>query len=148
LQIEHCCHTDNNRERRMKIHWALALTLMATMASAGESMIEPGLYEVVAKTSLGPAETSRKCMTAAEIAKGMQPQGLPKECKITHNTLGNGKLDFATSCPNMTTTMTGTYTATSYVMDAKMSSTAGGKATEVTSHVTAKKIGATCKDEE
>jgi hypothetical protein len=131
-----------------RIQWAIALTLTATIASAAESTIQPGLYEVVAKTSLGPAETSRKCMTAAEISKGMQPQGLPKECKVTHSTLANGKVDFATSCPDTTTTMKGTYTATSYVMDATMRSTAGGKPVEITSHVTAKKIAATCKDED
>ena len=123
--------------------WAIALSLVTTTVVAAEPTIQPGLYEIVTKSDLGSAQTARKCLTAADVTKGLQPD-LPKECKSVRAVVAGGKLDFATTCPDMSMTMTGTYTATSYVIDGKVVMK-GDDPMTMASHITAKRIAEACK---
>jgi hypothetical protein len=64
---------------------------------------------VVTKSSMGPATTARMCLNTKDIANGLAP-AVDKNCKRVRSTVAGGKLDFATTCPDMTMTMTGTRT--------------------------------------
>jgi hypothetical protein len=123
--------------------WIIALTLASTSVVAAEKTIEPGLYELVTKSNLGGTQTARRCLTAADIEKGFQTD-LPKECKSTRAVVAGGKIDFATTCPDMSMITTGTYTANSYTIDGKVQMK-GDDPMTIESHITGKKISDTCK---
>ncbi len=126
--------------------WIVLLSLASPPVFAQEKTIEPGLYEVVTKSGKGPADTTRICLNAKDIVKGLRPD-LAENCKQDRAVMGNGKLEFATTCPDTTMTMTGTYTPTSYVIDGKVVVKGNGDDDPMTieSHITAKRVAETCK---
>lgn len=126
-----------------RMSWIVALSMAASSASAADATVEPGLYEIVTKTSLGPPQTERKCLTASDLAKSMQPSDLGRDCKVTRSVLTGGKIDYAVNCPDMAMASTGSYTATSYALDGKMT-IKGDEPMNVETHIAGKKVGA-CK---
>jgi hypothetical protein len=124
--------------------WVIALILASTNAVAVDRTIEPGLYEVVTKSNMGGTQTARRCLTATDIDKGFQTD-LPKECKSTRAVVAGGKLEFATTCPDMSMTTTGTYTANSYAIDGKITMKGDDDPMTIESHITGKKVSDTCK---
>jgi Protein of unknown function (DUF3617) len=124
---------------------ALLLSLVASAAAAADT-IDAGLYEIVTKANVGPAQTVQKCFSAADVVKGFTATDLPKECKVIRSTVGGGKVEYAATCPDMTMTMTGTYTSTGYQITGKtkIKSDDDDPAMTIESNITAKKIGA-CK---
>lgn len=124
--------------------WIIVLSLASAQAFAAEKTIEPGLYEVVTTAGDAGATTTRACLTANSIASGLQPSDPGKGCKTTRSVAAGGKLDFATTCSDMTLTMTGTYTATSYVVDGKLQMKGDDGPTTIETHITAKRISASC----
>jgi hypothetical protein len=129
-----------------RISWAIALacSMACTMAaaSAADATIEPGLYEIVTKTSPGSPQTERRCLTAADITKGLQASDLGKGCKSIRAVVAGGKIDFATTCPDMAMTSTGSYTATSYTIDGKVQIKGDDEPMTIESHIAGKKVGA------
>lgn len=134
----------------------------------GGQMVEPGLWEskvTVQEMNIPgiPAQyadrmkqsmaehqqqTSKRCLTAAEVRKPKEDffAGEDKSCKYQHFTMGDGKIDIQMVCSEegstQTTSMSGSYTPTSYSMD--MSSNAsGGEAKGMTMkmHVDSRRVG-------
>ncbi len=128
-----------------KRSWIIAPMLASTCAIAADTTIDAGLYEVVTTSTLVGTQTARRCLTQADIAKGFQTDNLPKDCRSTRAVIAGGKLDFATTCPDMTMTMTGTYTANSYAIDGKVQMKGDDDPMTIESHITGKKIADTCK---
>jgi hypothetical protein len=122
----------------------ILLSLASAPVIAQEKTIEPGLYEVVTKSSMGPATTARICLSAKDIVNGLNPAP-DKNCKRVRSTVAGGKLDFATTCPDMTMTMTGSYMATSYVIDGKVVIKGDDDPMTMESHITAKRVAESCR---
>ena len=125
--------------------WLVLLSLLTASAVAQEKTLEPGLYDVVTKSGKGPADTTRVCLDAEDIVKGLMPE-VDKNCKRERSVVAGGKLDFATTCPNTTMTMTGTYTATSYVIDGKVVVKGNGDEDPMTikTRITARRVENEC----
>ena len=124
---------------------ALCSSLAPNIVFAADRTIDPGLWEVTTKADIGgPAQTARRCMTTTDIANGFATDSLPKDCKFTKSVVSGGKLDFASTCPDMSMTMSGTYTPTSYVIDGKIVMK-GDDPMTMTSHITGRKIADACK---
>lgn len=126
--------------------WIVLLSLLSTSASAQEKTVESGLYEVVTKSGKGPADTTRVCVDAKDIVRSMSPE-VDKNCKRERAVVADGKVEFATTCPDTTMTMAGTYTPTGWTTDGKVVVKGNGDDDPMTieSHVTAKRIAETCK---
>ena len=127
--------------------WIVLLSLVTASAVAQEKTLEPGLYEVVTTSGKGPADTTRVCLDAKDIVKGLSPE-VDKNCKRERSVVAGGKLDFATTCPDTTMTMSGTYTATSYVIDGKVVVKGNGDDDPMTieTHIAAKRVAEICKN--
>jgi hypothetical protein len=128
---------------------ALLLSVVASTVAGGAwaaDTLEPGLYEIVTKPSMGPAQTVQKCFTATDITKGFTATDLPRECKVDRNTVSGGKVEYAATCPDMKMAMTGTYTSTGYAIAGKttLKSDDDDPPMTIESRITAKKLGA-CK---
>ena len=123
-----------------------AVPLVSTFAFAQEKTLEPGLYEVVTKSGKGPPDTTRVCLDAKDLVKGLSPE-VDKNCKRERSVVADGKLEFATTCPDTTMTLTGTYTSTSYAMDGKEVVKGHGDDDPMTigTHVTGKRVAEACK---
>ena len=102
----------------------------------------PGLYQLT--TTGENAGTSKHCVTPAEAARQSLLPPMDAACHIARNVLAGGRVDAAFSCPGMSGTITGSYTATSYTMDTHALIKAGGQSLNSASHVVAQRIGATC----
>lgn len=99
-------------------------------------------------------DTSKHCITAAEVKKPKEDFfGADKSCRYEHFTMGGGRIDIAMVCKQegftQNTSMSGTYTPTSYSMD--MSSNGSGgpeQGMTMKMHVDSQRIGeCTGKDE-
>jgi hypothetical protein len=132
-----------------------------------ESMIEPGLWqsktdvqemtmpgmppEFAAKMKQSMAqsrnETSSHCVTADEVKKPKEGFfGGDKSCKYQHFTMGGGKIDAQMVCSEegstQTTSLSGTYTSTSYAMDVSSTGSGGPQnGMSMKLHVDSKRIG-------
>jgi maltoporin len=71
--------------------------------------------------------------------------GADKSCRYDHFTMGGGKIDIAMVCKqeNMTntTTMSGTYTPTTYSMDMNMNGSGPQQGMTMKMHVDAQRVG-------
>lgn len=121
------------------------LCLMSGPVLAQEKTLEPGLYEVVTRSGKGPVDTARICLDAKDLARSLSPE-VDKNCRHERSVVADGKLDFATICPDTSVTMTGTYTPTGYTLDGKEVVKGHGDDDPMTieSHVTAKRVAETC----
>ena len=132
-----------------------------------DTMIEPGLWqsktdvqemnmpgmppEFAAKMRQGIAESrnqsSSHCVTAEEVKKPKEDFfGADKSCKYQHFTMGAGKIDAKMVCnaggSTQTTSLSGTYTSTSYSMDVSSSGTGGPQnGMSMKLHVSSKRVG-------
>jgi hypothetical protein len=92
-------------------------------------------------------DTSKHCITAAEVKKPKEDFfGADKSCRYEHFTMGGGRIDIAMVCKQQgftqNTSMSGTYTPTSYSMD--MSSNGSGgpeQGMTMKMHVDSQRIG-------
>ena len=124
-----------------KASWLIGLSLLSSAGLAADKTIEPGFYEIVTKSDAG-TNTTRKCLTSNDIVAGLNPD-LGKTCKSLRSVAAGGKFDFATACPDVTLTMTGTYTPTGYAIDGKLTPKRGGDP-PLETHITAKRIAENC----
>lgn len=129
----------------MRLSWIVLLSLVSAPALAEEKTVEPGLYEVVTTSAKGPADTTRVCVDAKDVARAMSPE-VDKGCKRERSVVADGKLDFATSCPDTTMNLAGTYTSTGWALDGRVVVKGHGDDDPMTiqSHVTAKRIADRC----
>ncbi len=131
------------------------------------AMVEPGLWEskvTVHEMNIPgmPAEfadkmketmaqhqpgASRSCLTPEEVKRPKEDFfGADKSCRYEHFTMGGGKIDIRMQCKReggtQETTMTGSYTPTTYSMDMASNAT-GGEQSGMTMkmHVDAKRVG-------
>ena len=123
--------------------WIVLLSLASMPVIAQEKTIEPGLYEITTKTAAG-TNTVRQCLTTKDIVSGLDP-ALDPGCKRTRSTMTGGRFDVATTCPDMTSTMTGTYTPTSYAIDGKVVMKGDDDPMTIESHIVAKRVAESCK---
>ena len=72
--------------------WIVLLSLASSPLLAQQKTIEPGLYEVVTRSTKGPADTTRVCLDAKDITKGLSPE-VDKNCKRDRSVVADGKLD-------------------------------------------------------
>ena len=126
--------------------WIVLLSLASSPLLAQQKTIEPGLYEIVTRSTKGPADTTRVCLDAKDITKGLSPE-VDKNCKRERSVVADGKLDFATTCPDTTMTMTGTYTPTTFAMDGEVVVKGHGDDDPMTlqTHITGKRVAEACK---
>jgi hypothetical protein len=133
----------------------------------GGAMVEPGLWEskvtvhemnipgmppeFAQKMKQTMAEhqpdASRSCLTPDEVKRPKEDFfGADKSCRYEHFTMGGGKIDIRMQCKQegftQDTTMTGSYTPTTYSMD-MASEASGGERSGMTMkmHVDARRVG-------
>ena len=132
-----------------------------------DTMIEPGLWqsktdvkemhmpgmppEFATKMKQGIAENrnqaSSHCVTVQEVKKPKEDFfGGDKSCRYQHFTMGAGKIDAQMVCSEggstQTTSLSGTYTTTSYSMDVSSSGTGGAQnGMSMKLHVDSKRVG-------
>jgi hypothetical protein len=123
----------------------VAASLLPLTAFAASPTILPGLYEVTTKTNDEKPEVKRHCVTAAESAKGIETPPMEKGCRVLGNTMAGGKMDFRMACPDMSTSLTGSYSSTSYTLDSKIEGKMGTQTLKIVTHATGKRIADACK---
>lgn len=108
---------------------ALVCAAAAFPSLAAEPKPKAGLWELT-MTQAGKKSVDKECITDGDLKNWglfIRPE---KNCK-EDCTIGKGKIDCATTCTydgsKQTGTVKGTYNATSYQMEMKSSSVAGGK---------------------
>lgn len=132
-----------------------------------DTMVQPGLWqskvtieqlnmpgmppEFADKMKQSMAETkqqaSEHCLTEADVKKPKEDffGGADKSCRYEHFTMGGGKIDIAMVCKQdngaQTTSMTGTYTRTSYSMDMSSSGTGDSRGMTMKMHVESRRVG-------
>ena len=132
----------------MKTLFIVSMILVPVLAAAAGGEPRPGRYEVVSKEGDDPVKTTYHCLTAAEVAKGFAVPAQPG-CKITQSPMSGGKFGMTMACPDMNSSLVGTYTATTYEMDGKIHAKVANQTMDIKSHASAKRIGDTCqKDDE
>lgn len=133
---------------------------------SSDSMVQPGLWEskvsvlemnipgmppqYAAKMKEEMAkqrnESSKHCVKPEDVKKPKEDFfGADKSCRYDHFTMGGGKIDIAMVCKqeNMTntTTMSGTYTPTTYSMDMNMNGSGPQQGMTMKMHVDAQRVG-------
>ena len=117
--------------------------------------IQKGFEEKMKQMMAGRMNASKHCITAADVKKPKADFfGADKSCKYDHFAMGGGKIDIAMVCHHegatQTTSMTGTYTPTTYTMDMENRTTGGDHPGAVMKfHVDSQRIGeCTGKDDD
>ncbi|MEA3081198.1 MAG: hypothetical protein QOD54_866, partial [Sphingomonadales bacterium] len=134
---------------------------------SGDSMVEPGLWQsrvTVQEMSIPgiPAQyaermksemadrrnqSSKHCITPADVKKPKEDFfGADKSCRYDHFTMGGGKIDIQMACKQenltQTTSMSGSYTPTTYSLDVSNKGTGPQQGMTMKMHVDAQRIGA------
>ena len=115
-----------------------------------EEMNIPGLppeYAAKMKQNIARVRTSSHCVTPQEVKKPKEDFfGGDKSCKYQNFTMGGGKLAVEMTCNEegsaQRTSLTGTYTPTSYSVDLSSRTTdSGNQGTSMKMHVDAQRVG-------
>lgn len=140
----------------------------ATAAAAGDGAlnIQPGEWEITTEMQMSalpggarvpelPPTTMRHCVTAEDVARsnkaflgGGGQHGV--DCDYRGVTIAGGRIQGTSRCTStraggsmdMTMTMDGTMTPTSYDVNQRMRMTRAGRTTEMSGHMTGRRIGA------
>lgn len=95
----------------------------------------------------GQVHDSQTCLTAEDVKKPKEDFfGADKSCRYDHFNMGGGKIDVAMTCKEedstLNTKVAGTYTSTSYSIDAASNGTGGGQnGMTMKMHVDAQRVG-------
>jgi hypothetical protein len=166
------CLTACNKGPKVELKNATGNQVAQAVKQSGvmssDSMIEPGLWQskvtVLEMNIPGiPAqyadkmkqsmaehrnEASSHCMTEAEVKKPKEDFfGGDKSCRYQQFTMGGGKIDIRMTCKEegatQTTSMSGSYTPTTYSMDVSSSGTGAGPQNGMTMkmHVDSRRVG-------
>ena len=123
----------------------LALPLAAFPSKTG---LMPGVYEVLTSLDGAAPEKSRSCITPEAADVGYVPPPPSPDCRISRSTFAGGRIDVLQVCKNATVVISGSYTATSLVMDEKLQVKTPKETVTSASHSVAKRVGDTCKGDE
>ena len=92
-------------------------------------------------------QSSKHCIKPEDVKKPKEDFfGADKSCRYDHFTMGGGKIDVAMTCKEedstLNTKVAGTYTSTSYSIDAASNGTGGGQnGMTMKMHVDAQRVG-------
>ena len=120
----------------------LGLPLAAFPSKSG---LLPGLYEAATSTNGGPPEKSRHCVPPEEADQGLQAPQEAEGCRLARSTLGGGRVEMLQTCKDSSMSLSGSYTATSYVLDGKLQAKAGNQTVNISTHTVARRVADTCK---
>jgi Protein of unknown function (DUF3617) len=162
-----------NKGPSVELHNATGNQVVQAVKASGvmtsDTMIEPGLWQskVTVKEMNIPGipaqfadkmkqsmaehreRTSSHCVTAEDVKKPKEDffGAQDKACHYARFAMGGGKIDIQMVCSeegsSQTSTMTGTYTPTSYAMDVSSQGAGGGErgSMSMKMHVDSKRIG-------
>lgn len=146
----------------------VAKAVVQSGVMSGDTMIQPGIwrskvnvlemnipgipaqYAEKMKQSMAEHrnEASSHCVKPEDVKKPKEDFfGADKSCRYDHFTMGGGKIDVQMTCKEeestQTSTMTGSYTPTSYSMDVSSTGTGSGRENGMTMkmHVDATRVG-------
>ena len=126
--------------------------LLAAPAQAQEQTILPGYWDVTNKVSaiISQTKSEKRCITPAEVSKFvMGPSNRHYKCDYPTRVFKNGKISLKGNCATKNGSKaaiqaTGSYSPTTFNMEAKISTTYAGVPLSGTATTTAKRISETC----
>ena len=126
--------------------------LAAAPAFAQEQTILPGYWDVTNKVSaiVSQTKTEKRCITPAEVSKFvMGPSNRHYKCDYPTRVFKDGKIRLKGACATKNGSKaaleaTGTYSPTTFTMNAKISTTYAGVPLSANAITTAKRISETC----
>ena len=129
-----------------------ACVLLTSPALAQDTTIQPGYWEVTNKVSaiVSQTKTERRCITPAEVSKFvMGPSNRHYKCDYPTRVFKDGKIRLKGNCATKNGSQaaleaTGTYSPTTFTMNAKISTTYAGVPLSANAITTAKRISETC----
>ncbi len=129
-----------------------AALLLAAPAQAQEQTILPGYWDVTNKISaiISQTKSEKRCITPAEVSKFvMGPSNRHYKCDYPTRVFKNGKISLKGNCATKNGSKadiqaTGTYSPTTFNMEAKISTTYAGVPLSGVATTTAKRISETC----
>ena len=129
-----------------------AVLLLAAPAAAQEQTILPGYWDVTNKVSaiISQTKTEKRCITPAEVSKFvMGPSNRHYKCDYPTRVFKDGKIRLKGTCATKNGSKaaleaTGTYSPTTFTMNAKISTTYAGVPLSANAITTAKRISETC----
>ncbi|MBS0492205.1 MULTISPECIES: DUF3617 family protein [unclassified Phenylobacterium] len=129
-----------------------AVLLLAAPAAAQEQTILPGYWDVTNKVSaiVSQTKTEKRCITPAEVSKFvMGPSNRHYKCDYPTRVFKDGKIRLKGACATKNGSKaaleaTGTYSPTTFTMNAKISTTYAGVPLSANAITTAKRISETC----
>lgn len=106
----------------------------------------PPQYAARVKQAMANERTSKHCVTAEDLQKPRGEMfGQDKTCRFDHFTMGGGKIDAQMVCKvenlTHTTTMSGSYTPTTYSMDASSTGIGPQAGQTMKMHIDAQRVG-------
>ena len=126
--------------------------LSGAPALAQEQTIRPGYWDVTNKVSaiISQTKTEKRCITPAEVSKFvMGPSNRHYKCDYPTRVFKDGKIRLKGACATKNGSKaaleaTGTYSPTTFTMNAKISTTYAGVPLSANAITTAKRISETC----
>ena len=126
--------------------------LAAGPAVAQEQTILPGYWDVTNKVSaiISQTKKEKRCISQAEVAKFvMGPSNRHYKCDYPTRVFKDGKIRLKGNCATKNGSQaaleaTGTYSPTTFTMNAKISTTYAGVPLSANATTTAKRISETC----
>ena len=126
--------------------------LAAAPAFAQEQTILPGYWDVTNKVSaiISQSKTEKRCITPAEVSKFvMGPSNRHYKCDYPTRVFKDGKIRLKGDCATnngskASIQATGTYSPTTFTMNAKISTVYAGVPLSANATTTAKRIAETC----
>ena len=129
-----------------------AVLLLAAPAAAQEQTILPGYWDVTNKVSaiISQTKTEKRCITPSEVSKFvMGPSNRHYKCDYPTRVFKDGKIRLKGNCATKNGSQaaleaTGTYSPTTFTMNAKICTTYAGVPLSANATTTAKRISETC----
>ena len=129
-----------------------ACVLLTSPALAQDTTIQPGYWEVTNKVSaiVSQTKTERRCITPTEVSKFvMGPSNRHYKCDYPTRVFKDGKIALKGQCATKNGSKaaleaTGTYSPTTFTMNAKISTVYAGVPLSANAITTAKRIAESC----
>ena len=129
-----------------------ASLMLAAPAAAQEQTILPGYWDVTNKVSaiISQTKTEKRCITPSEVSKFvMGPSNRHYKCDYPTRVFKDGKIRLKGDCATKngskaSVEATGTYSPTTFTMNAKISTTYAGVPLSGIATTTARRIRETC----
>ena len=129
-----------------------ASLMLAAPAAAQEQTILPGYWDVTNKVSaiISQTKTEKRCITPSEVSKFvMGPSNRHYKCDYPTRVFKDGKIRLKGACATKNGSKaaleaTGTYSPTTFTMNAKISTTYAGVPLSGIATTTARRIRETC----